>query len=109
MLRGMGHFRQYSNSKKLARKNPNLPILTRRVHDSEARGEGTGRIRGRHRERIATIGHISGFFNPAESIARSLNAALNPDLAPKPVRSMEDMSDAEIAAIEARYGMRVKR
>jgi hypothetical protein len=69
---------------------------------------------GKLKFRFRTIGNAlankktySG--SPALGIAKAIRDALDPVRAPSKVRTLADMSEAEVAELEARLGCKVKR
>lgn len=72
--------------------------------DLRARGDGKGRAK-----KVVAAGFGRGFYSPATVIGRSIAEAMDPRLAPAPVRGIEDMTPEEIEAIERQYGAKVRR
>jgi len=59
------------------------------------------------RRHLVVLGRISPIAkSPADAIAKAIRDALDPRLAPAPVRRMADMSPEEVAAIARRVGAR---
>lgn len=64
------------------------------------------------RRRYESQGFLKGssFYSPAYAVAGAIRNALNPDNAHKrsgECRSLKDMSDEELAALEAQYGCKI--
>lgn len=62
---------------------------------------------GKNTARLVSIGNRP--HDPRFLIARSIRDALNPDLAPKPVRALADMSPAEQAEMRRLYSKPAKK
>jgi hypothetical protein len=71
----------------------------------EGRGEGTGKKPvGKKDMKMSTIGHKSGFYNPAASIAENIKDAMDPMKVPSRGRTLADMTQEEREAIRTKYG-----